>query len=174
MSVPRKNVAAAIYENQLFAIGGSTAAGGSNMVECYNEQKDEWTQMEPLIEAKSNCGIAVMVHYNLSSLHQTLYIDNETRLTYATPYYTSAASLYTPAAPSYSPASLHYTPPAPSYFPVSAYYASTPPSYTSASPLYAPTPPSYSSTSPLYAPTSAVYIPNSPGYSPTNPSYSPT
>lgn len=61
LSIPRKNLAVAIYEDELFAIGGSTAAGASNMVECYDEHRNEWIQMEPLIQAKSNCGTAIML-----------------------------------------------------------------------------------------------------------------
>lgn len=59
-SAPCKNVTAATYEYQLFAIGGSTSAGASNTVEYYNEQLAEWIQLEPLLEAKSNCGTTVL------------------------------------------------------------------------------------------------------------------
>ncbi|NMC11733.1 MAG: hypothetical protein GYA34_02495, partial [Chloroflexi bacterium] len=48
MITPRKNMAVVAYENQIYAIGGETVSGITNVVEKYDLTTDAWTTITPL------------------------------------------------------------------------------------------------------------------------------
>lgn len=53
--IPRQQMAVAVYEDQLFAIGGFEDSGISKMIECYKVAKNKWVRIEALPRDMLNC-----------------------------------------------------------------------------------------------------------------------
>lgn len=60
MSVGRASLAVAAYDNAIYAIGGDTAEGVTDLVECYDPQSDSWRTLKSKTTPVSSVSAAVI------------------------------------------------------------------------------------------------------------------